>query len=136
MLKAVLILCLLAIVISPVFGEKVTIKVVDPGGKPVPGAQVIVSDAKTCPMPGAAAPRTNALGVYTADVKGRAVGYVYVPGYVEMARVLKTGENLFKLEPAGQVWGSVVDPQGKPVAGATVRLVDVRKADGSRFSYG
>jgi len=136
MRKISLVLCLCAIAASPVLAERVTIKVVDPLGKPVQGVQVMVCQAlKGCPAPQSRTPKTNRLGIYTTDIKARAVGYVNSPGYVEMSRVLVKGVNLFTLEPATQVTGTVVDTQGKPVAGASIQLIRATRPDGSMVSY-
>jgi hypothetical protein len=136
MRKISLVLCLCAIAASPVLAAKVTIKVVDPLEKPVQGVQVMVCEnLKGCPAPQAKTPRTNRLGIYTTDIQARAVGYVNAPSYVEMSRVLVKGMNIFKLEAATQVTGTVVDTQRKPVAGASIQLVRATRPDGSMVSY-
>lgn len=136
MRKISLVLCLCVIALSPVLAEKVTIKVVDPLGKPMQGVQVMVcQNIVGCPAPQAKTPKTNKLGIYTTGIKGRAVGYVNAPGYVELSRALVKGENVFKLEHATQITGSVVDLQGKPVLGASMHLIRATKPDGSIISY-
>lgn len=135
MRRSCLLVTLLVLMSGAVSADKATIKVVGPTGKPIPGAHVLVSTADVCPMPGQAAPKTDKNGIHKTDFTGRAAVYVWLPGYVQAAAVLKKGENIIKLEKAGKVSGTVVDKQGKPVLGATLSVWYVERPDGSHSSF-
>jgi len=130
-----LIVCLCLAAAQAASADKAVIRVVGPDGRPIAGAQVLVSSANTCPAPGLPTPKTDRSGRYTTTFTGRAAVYVWSPGFVQAGRLLKKGDNLFKLERAGKVSGTVVDKQGKPVAGASVSLWYVDRPDGSHFSF-
>jgi len=136
MRKRYLVVCLLMTSLSPALAGKVTIKVVDPHGKPMPGVQVVIAPSMSCPLLTQATPRTDKSGTYTRDVTGKACAYAYCPGFVQAYAPVHSGENVIKLEPAGQATGSVVDESGKPVVGVTVRIASVTRPDGTRFSPG
>ena len=129
------VLCLAAASLSSAFGDEVIIKVFTQKGVPVEGAEVLIAQAGTCPVPGLAAPRTDKFGKFTAQIEGTAAAYVYKPGFVQAGQSLKKGYNILRLEVAGEVSGSVVDKEGNPVEGATVTVISVTKADGSRSSF-
>lgn len=130
-----LVLCLAAASLSSALGDQVIIKVFTQKGAPVEGAEVLIAQAGTCPVPGLTAPRTNKFGKFTDEIEGAAAAHVYKPGFVQASARLKKGYNILRLEPAGEVSGSVVDKEGNPVEGATVTVISVTKADGSRSSF-
>ena len=130
-----LVLCLGAVSLSSAFGDEVIIKVFTQKGVPVEAAEVLIAQAGTCPVPGLTAPKTDKFGKYTDEIEGRAAAYVYKPGFVQASQSLKKGYNIFRMEVAGDVSGSVVDKEGNPVEGANITVISVTKADGSRSSF-
>ena len=130
-----LVLCLAAASLSSAFGDEVIIKVFTQKGVPVEGAEVLIAQAGTCPVPGITAPRTNKFGKFTGQITGTAAAHVYKPGFVQASARLEKGYNIFRLEPAGNVSGSVVGREGNPVEGTTVTVISITKADGSRSSF-
>ncbi len=103
-------------------------RVLGPGGKPVAGAVVVVSNGVPFAKP--AILKTDARGRFaycsTSNQVTRVV--VFRPGLAVAGGVLKPGM-VFRLQPAGQAWGSVTDEKGNPVAGAVVTLGYVESGD-------
>jgi len=117
----------------PGFADTVTGTVLGPDGKPVEGAEVYVEvfnkagDLVTT--------ATDREGRFSVDVDvelrpGGAVGrgLVLAPGYALTGGSFQA-DNTTRLEPAGQLWGTVEDEQGKPVGGATVVLRNLVSPD-------
>ena len=124
-----------AVSFLPAEAEKVTIKVFTQEGVPVEGAQVLISEPGTCPIAGLQTPTTDEFGKYTDQVDGIAAAYVYKPGFVQSVLRLEKGTTIFRLERSASVTGSVVDKSNRPVEGATVMVIGVTRADGSRMSF-
>ncbi len=126
-----LVLCLLLFRAATANAAVITGKVIGPEGAPVADAEILVSPRSTPDRLVVA--KTDATGAFAVNLEdknygesflGRAV--VYFPGLALNGGTLKRGENSFRLEPAGQAWGTVTDTEGKPVAGATVKLMGIQ----------
>ncbi|HYU34497.1 MAG TPA: carboxypeptidase-like regulatory domain-containing protein [Thermoanaerobaculia bacterium] len=100
-------------------------KVVDPDGQPVAGAEITLADEPAGKVP---ATSSGTDGAFRLDglLPGRRTVHVEHPDWVALSvdLALSAGENRSDLtlaEPRRfDVRGRVVDPQGEPVAGATV----------------
>lgn len=128
---SVMVMCAVTAHAVPVTG-----KVVSPDGKPVAGAKVLIfTDLLSYPPEPTQTLETDAAGAFTADLQRMAqlapgvgsFGFVtvYVPGFALAGGSIRQQGNVYTLEPAKEVRGSVKDAAGQPVAGAQVMLAGV-----------
>lgn len=135
-------LFLLLCIPGPAHAVKVAGVVCDADGRPIPGAEVAVCPG--CAPEEVTRLRAGKSGEFAADVvecKSDAPGrlgvvYAYHPGYVPDWAELTPGKVRVVLQPAGQVWGTVVDEEGRPVRGAEVAPMFVNLPGGKRLSLG
>jgi len=117
---------LLAVGVGAASADRVTAKVVGPDGQPVTDAEVMVTTYALERT--RVETRTDASGTFSAEVprspRGgfNAIVCIDAPGFAFGGGQLKWDGFVFQLQPAGRLSGAVVDPAGKPVAGAVVRL--------------
>jgi len=131
-MRAALLALFASLLCLPAQAVTVTGRVVGPDGQPVVGADVVLdpdfSQERLVEI------KTDKSGVFSATVDerdtsgGKRFGRVCIcaPGFGVAGGVLRQAENTIRLHPAAVITGKVVDQQGKPVAGAVVKLRRVR----------
>lgn len=110
-------------------------------GKPVVGADVIAF--RYCEgFKEKVETRTGEFGKFEVELPAITktegeylIGEVYEPGYVPGRFQITSEVNIVRLEPGGQLWGTVMDEKKNPVAGAEVQLIDVKQSNGNSMSY-
>ncbi len=141
-MKLTFLLCLaLACAVTPAFAVPVTVKIVGPDNKPLPGAKLSSFETTFIydEMP-AATEQTGVAGVFTWDWDGdfadkRPLGQkpflrvrVEAPGLAPQFQVIQKGQTTIQLR-ATRAWSGVVfDENQKPLAGAKVTLGNVSPA--------
>lgn len=143
-MKSILIgICLAFITAVGCEAATYTGKVTGTDGKPIAGAKVaayaycegIKDEVRT------ETDKSGRFQVKMPDHKGhggKCVGVfaeAYKSGWTPKSGKLTPKPTTLQLEPAGQVWGTVVDSNGRPVAGASVELIDVDRPDKRTVSY-
>lgn len=126
MRRAIACFCLLILSLGMLSATTVAGKVVDPDGKPIPNASLLLFYGENRKQL-----RSSADGTYTTefdlppDQQGPAVvnAHAFAKGYaVIQARLNADENNVITLTPDCQISGIVTDPTGAPVAGVTVCL--------------
>ncbi len=138
MRNTLIILTLLALSFSVVSAATVTGKVVGADGKPIAGANLnllLYAEQKSL------AAVSDAGGNFSSaiDLSGRQPEWLgdiiaYAPGYALASAYLRENNNIVTLSVGTTINGTVVDVDGKPLAGIPVRLNYMQTNDGSRFN--
>jgi RNA polymerase sigma factor (sigma-70 family) len=131
---------------KPAKGEETTVsgRVLDPEGKPATGAKVYVSTYSykdRIDPPVRATTDSEGRFSFTArkEEVGRndmvvAVARGYGPDWLGLGKLKPGAEATLRLVKDVPITGRVLDLEGKPVAGVTVRVIHVRKAPGEDLS--
>ncbi len=132
-------LALFVLALSFVSAAAVTGKVVGPDGKPVQGAMVwlyLFDEQKPRDL------LCNTAGGFAVDIdlterQGNAVlanGIAYAPGYTPASVMLRASGNVITLNTASTLSGSVVNAEGKPLAGIPVRVLSVSGNENTMYT--
>jgi len=126
-----IVLLLLAFSFSLASSAVVTGKVVDAAGKPIKGASVylrLFSDDKPQYLlsdgAGDFAVECNVCCHYDDSAVAQVIAYA--PGYALTSTALKLAGNIITLEAGATLQGIVTDPDGHPLVGVPVRLLNLR----------
>ncbi len=121
---------LLALSLGSVSAATVTGKVIGMDGKPISGANICLIQSFTNGEK--VYLLSDAAGNFSADIdvteqmSNAPLGsfVAYAPGYALASAMLMGGDNNITLSPGTTISGTVVDADGKPLAGVPVRLID------------